>query len=144
MIPWAFGVLMVLAAAGAGGVPALITAVLALAAVVAGVFHRSAAVVAVLATVAVLALSEVPPLFAAVSGLCAAAYLVLSYGAGAGVVVMTVPTVVGMAGFTVVAVAAAMLPWRLSWVPLLAPAAVVAIVAMTGAGLSPKDPVRYE
>lgn len=144
MTSWAFGVLMVLAAAGSGGVPALIAAGLALGAVVIGVFRRPAAVVAILLTAVALSLSDVPSLFVAVSGLSAAVYLVLRYGAGTGVVTLTVPTVAGMVGFTLAAAAAAVLPWRLAWVPLLAPAVVVAVIAMTGAGLSAKHPVRYE
>ena len=139
-----FGVQMVLAAAGPGGPPARIAAGVALAAVIAGVFYRPAAPVAVLSTVAVLTLSEVSPFFTAVSGLSAAAYLVIRYAAGSGVVTTTAPTVIAMVGFAVVAVAGVAVPWRLEWVPLLGPAAVVAIVVLAAAGLFRGDPARYE
>lgn len=144
-----FGAQMALAAAGPG-TPSRIAAALALAAVVAGVFHRPAATAAVLAAVAALALSDPSPLFAAVSGLSAAAYLVIRYAVGAAddtasaAVTVTAPTVAGMLVFSLAAVLAAVLPWRWSWVPLLAPAAVVAILVLAGTGLFRADPVRYE
>ncbi len=138
-----FGALMVVAAAGPG-TPTLIAAALALVAVAAGVFYRPAAVLAVLAAVAALGLSDPPVLSAAVSGLSATAYLVIRHAAGSDVVTTTAPTVTCMLGFTVGAVAAGLLPWRLAWVPLLAPVVVVGIVVAAGTGLFRPDPVRYE
>ena len=127
-----FGLLMVLAATGSGGVPAWIGAALASLAVVAGVFHRPSAVLAVLATAGTLALSDPSVLFAGACGLSATAYLVIRYAtpaaAGIGVATLTGPSVIGMVGFTLVAVAAALVPWRLAWVPLLAPVLVVGVV----------------
>ncbi|MDQ1248025.1 MAG: hypothetical protein QG597_2397 [Actinomycetota bacterium] len=129
-----FGLLMVLAGSGNGGVAAWIGAALALLAVVAGVFYRPSAVLAVIATAATLAVSDTSVLFAAACGLSATAYLVIRCAvpalAGLGVVTITAPTVIGMVGFGLAAVAAALLPWRLPWVPLLAPALVVGIVVV--------------
>jgi len=134
-----FGLLMVLAAIGSGGVPALIGSAVALAAVAAGVFYRRAAVPAVIATAATLAISDTSVLFAAACGLSAAAYLLMRYATPAipGAVTMTGPTVIGMVGFTLTAVAAALVPWRLSWVPLLAPILILAIVVLAVAVLVP-------
>ena len=67
-------------------------------------------------------------------GLSATAYLVIRYAtpdvAGIGVATMTGPTVIGMVGCTLAAVTAALVPWRLAWVPLLAPLLVVGIVVV--------------
>lgn len=142
-----FGALMVGTAAVAAAGPARIGAGLALAAVLAGIVHRPAAVAAVLATVALLAWSSPPVVVAAACGLSATAYLVLRYGPGAGDVVVpavTVPTLLGMGGGTLAALAASVLPWRIPWLPLLAPVIVVGIVVLAGAGLFRADPVRYE
>lgn len=129
-----FGLLMVLAATGSGGTPVWISAAIALLAVVAGWFHRPSAVLAVIATAATLAFSDASVLFAAACGLSATAYLVIrhatSAATGIDVATMTVPTVIGMVGFTLAAVSAALLPWRLAWVPLLAPTLVVGIVVV--------------
>lgn len=129
-----FGLLMVLAATGSGGVPVWVGAALALLGLAAGLFHRPSAVLAVLATAATLALSDTSVLFAAACGLSATAYLVIRYAtpdvAGIGVATMTGPTVIGMVGCTLAAVTAALVPWRLAWVPLLAPLLVVGIVVV--------------
>lgn len=129
-----FGLLMVLVATGSGGVPVWVGTALALLAVVAGVFHRPSAALAVLATAATLAFSDTSVLFAAACGLSATAYLVIRYAtpavAGINVATMTGPTVIGMVGSTLAAVTAAFVPWRLAWVPLLAPVLVVGIVVV--------------
>lgn len=142
-----FGVLMVVASAGPGAAVRVAVA-LALLAVVAGAFYRPATVVAVLATVAALALSDPPLLSAAVCGLSATAYLVIRHAVAqdgaSDVVTTTAPTVLGMLGFTAGAVIAGLMPWRLAWVALLAPVVVVGIVVAAGAGLFRPDPVRYE
>jgi hypothetical protein len=122
----AFGALMVAAAARPGSVWALAALGLAAAAVLAGVFDRRAAVAAVVLTVVGITLSDVGPLFAAVSGLSAAAYLLARYSAEA--VTLTTPTLLGMCGFAVAGAAVTALPVRLTWVPLVAPAIMAAIL----------------
>jgi glutamate dehydrogenase/leucine dehydrogenase len=125
-----FGVLMVaVAAVGAHGT-AVVVSVLALAAVVAGLGLRAAATAAVLLTVVVLAVSDSPPLVAALSGLSAAAYLLLRHAAGAGVITMTKPTLIAMLAFTLAGVVATAVNLDLPWLPLLAPPAVVAIYVL--------------
>ena len=122
-----FGVLMVaVAGVGAHGT-AVIVAASALAAVVAGLAFRAAATGAVLLTVVVLALSDSPALVAALSGLSAAAYLLMQHATGAGVVNLTRPTLLAMLGFTLVGVVAGAVDLGLPWLPLLAPPAVVAL-----------------
>jgi O-antigen ligase len=68
-----------------------------------------------------IALAEPPPLLAAVCGVAAAAYLVLRH------TTMTGPTVAGLVGFAVAGVVATTVPAGWSWLPLLAPVAVVLI-----------------
>ena len=122
-----FGVLMAAAAAVDAHGPALVAAAIAGVAVLAGLYLRLAATAGVLAVVCAIALSEPQPLLAALSGLSAAAYLVLRY------TTMTGPTVIGLVGFTAVGVVATTAGTAgLSWLPLLAPvAAVVLFLLMT-------------
>lgn len=123
-----FGVLMAAAAAVDARGPGLIAAAAAGVAVLAGLYVRAAATAAVLAVVCAIALSEPQPLLAALSGLSAAAYLVLRY------TTMTPPTVIGLVGFTAIGVVATTAgPAGVSWLPLLAPvAAVVLFLLLTG------------
>ncbi|HTI78800.1 MAG TPA: hypothetical protein VL634_27635 [Mycobacterium sp.] len=121
-ISTAFGLVMVASAAVQADGPGLVAAGVAAAAVLAGSLFRPAAAIAVLATVAVLVLSNAPPVLAATAGLCAAAYLVLRHTAAVGA-----PTVLGAVGFTAAGLAAASLPFQLPWVPLLAPLVVLAL-----------------
>jgi hypothetical protein len=122
-----FGVLMAAAAAVDAGGPGLIAAAAAGVAVLAGLYVRAAATAAALAAVCAIALSEPQPLLAALSGLSAAAYLVLRYAT------MTRPTVIGIVGFAALGVVATAAPAGLSWLPLLAPvAAVVLFLVLTG------------
>ena len=132
----AFGALMVAAAAWPAGPAGLIAVGLAGAAVLVGVLVRWAATAAVLLTVAAGALTDPPVLFAAVSGLSAAAYLVIRHAAGRQVVTVTMPTVVGLVGFTFAGLAAVVVPLRLDWAPLLGPVVAVAILAAAAAPLS--------
>lgn len=129
----AFGVLMV----GSGVKPTppwgLLVAALALAAVLVGLFYRPASVVAVLVTIAGLALGNPAPLLAAVSGLSAAAYLMLRYADDA--VTLTVPTVLGMLGFTAAGVVGTAIGLELTWAPLLAPAIMAGILIAVAAPL---------
>lgn len=152
----AFGALMVAAAARPGSVWALATLGLAAAAVLAGVFDRRAALAAVLFTVVGITLSGVGPLFAAVSGLSAAAYLLARHSAEA--VTLTIPTLLGMCGFAAAGAAVTTLPVRLTWVPLVAPAIMAAILivvvapmigptvagAISGPGAEREPPGGYE
>ena len=123
-----FGVVMVAAAAVDARGPALLVAAAAGVAVLAGLYVRAAATAAVLAVVCAIALSEPQPMLAALSGLSAAAYLVLRHAT------ITRPTVIGLVGFTAVGVVATTAGTAgLSWLPLLAPvAAVVLFLLLTG------------
>ena len=124
-----FGVLMVgLAAVGSHG-PAVVTAAAALIAVGAGVAFRPAATIAVLLSVATIVASNPSLVFAAWSGLCAAAYLVCRHAVGlpVGVVLWSWPTVIGAVGFTSVGLVATSFPLHLPWLPLAAPLGVLAI-----------------
>lgn len=143
VLPTAFGVQMAVAAAGPGAAPQ-IAAALALAGVLIGVFHRPASTVAVLAAAVALAVGNPAVFSAALCGLSATVYLLLRHTPDS----LTAPALVGMLVFSTVAVLAGLVPWRLAWLPLLAPAVVVAVVvasgAVAGAGLFRSDPVRYE
>jgi hypothetical protein len=79
-----------------------------------------------------LRLCDPSPVFAALSGLAAAAaYLVLRYAAGMpGVVTATQPTVVGAVGFTCAGLAATSFPLQSPWLPLSAPVAAVGICTL--------------
>ena len=124
----AFGVVMAGAVAVGADARGLVAVAVALIAVLAGLYLRVAATVAVLAVISAVALTGPQPMLAAVSGVCAAAYLVLTHTA------VTRPTAVGIAGFAMVGILATTLPAGLSWLPLLAP---VAVVAAIGVALSP-------
>jgi hypothetical protein len=121
----AFGLVMVASAAVQADGPGLVAAVVAAAAVLAGSVFRPAASVAVLVTVAVIVLTDAPPVLTATAGLSAAAYLVLRHTAA-----VTAPTVLGAVGFTGAGLAAASLPIELPWVPLLAPLAVLVVYVL--------------
>ena len=121
----AFGLVMVAAAAVQADDAALIAAGLAVLAVLVGNVFRPTATLAVLLAAAVLILNDAPAMLAALAGLCAACYLVLRH-----TVAITAPTVIGAVGFTVVGLAAVSLPMQLPWVPVVAPLAVVALVAL--------------
>jgi hypothetical protein len=109
--------------------PALVAAALAVAAVAGGIVFRPAATFAVLVSVATIALADTPAVFAALSGLCAAAYLVCRHagGASAGAVMGGGPTIVAAAGFTFAGLVATSFPLQVPWLPLAAPLAVLAI-----------------
>jgi hypothetical protein len=130
----AFGVLMVAAAARPAGLWGLAASAVAVAAVVAGLFVRPASVVAVLVTIAAVAVADPAPVLAAVAGLSAAAYLITRYADDA--VTLTVPTVLGMVGFSVAGAAAFAVPVRLTWVPLAAPAIMAAILILVAVPLA--------
>ena len=125
----ACGVLMV-AAVGIGAHGSTrVAATSAVAAVTIAVLFRPAATLAVLLTVVAIALSGPPATVAAVSGLSAAAYLVLRHAAAtdAGLDSVSGATMVSAVGFTLVGLVATAFPLRLPWLPLLAPLAVFAV-----------------
>ncbi|GAB7141621.1 hypothetical protein [Mycobacterium riyadhense] len=127
-----FGLLMVGSAAVGSHGPAIIAAVAAVIAVAVGTVVRAAATLAVLLSVSAIALSDRPHVLAALSGLCAAAYLVCRHGAGAtaGLVMGSSPTIIAAAGFTFVGLVATSFPLQLPWLPLVAPLAVLAIYVL--------------
>lgn len=121
----AFGLVMIAAAAVQADDAAMIAAGLAVLAVLVGNIFRPAATAAVLVAAAVLVLNDTPAMLAALSGLCAACYLVLRHTA-----IITAPTVIGAVGFTAAGLAAVSLPLQLPWAPLVAPLAVLALAAL--------------
>lgn len=128
----AFGLLMVgLVADGSHG-PAVATWAAALIAVAGGAVFRPAATLAVLLSVATIALSDPPLVFVALSGLCAAAYLVCRHatGASAGAMLGSWPTAVGAVSFTFVGLVATSFPLQLPWLPLAAPLAALAVYVL--------------
>ena len=123
----AFGMLMVVAAAIHADRAGTIAIGLAVAALLAGLWYRPVATLSVLLVIVAIVLSPPPLLFAALSGLSAAAYLVIRHAAGLGIVTTTRPTVLAMIGFTLVGAIATWVPLQVAWLPLLAPPAVVAM-----------------
>ncbi|MCB1265988.1 MAG: hypothetical protein KDB56_15705 [Mycobacterium sp.] len=130
-----FAALMVLTAAWPAGQAGLAAVAPAAVAVLAGVYVRAAATAAVLLTGAALVLLDAPALFAAGSGLSAAAYLVTRHAVGRGGASITVPGAIALVGFTVAGIVATAIPVTLTWVPMLAPALVVALMVVAGAPL---------
>lgn len=135
----AFGLLMVVTAGAAGGPVVLAVLGLAVVAVAAGVFDRRAATVAVLFSITALALSDPMPWFAAISGISAAAYLLTRHAVGGGAVTLTLPTVVGMTGFTVAGLAATAVALPVGGIPLLAPAIMAAVLIVISIPLLADD-----
>jgi hypothetical protein len=121
----AFGLVMVAAVAVQADTAAMIAAASATLAMLVGNVFRPAATLSVLLAAATLVLNETPVVLAAPSGLCAACYLVLRH-----TVTITAPTIIGAVGFTAAGLAAVSLPLELPWVPLVAPLAVLALVAL--------------
>ena len=126
-----FGLFMVgSAAVGCHGL-AVVAAGLAVVAVVAGIAFRPAATVAVLLVVCTLVASDPSVMFAAWSGLCAAAYLVCRHATGTpAVVIGSWPTIVAAVSFTFAGLAATSFPLQLPWFPLAAPLAVLGIYVL--------------
>jgi hypothetical protein len=122
----AFGLVMIAAAAVQADDAAMIVAGLATLAVLMGNIFRPVATLAVLMSAAVIVLTDAPAMLAALSGLCAACYLVLRHTA-----TITAPSVIGAVGFTAAGLAAVSLPLQLPWVPLAAPLAVLTLVALS-------------
>ena len=123
-----FGLMMVgLAAVGSHG-PVLAAAAAAFIAVGAGMKFRPAATCAVLLTVATIGVAPPPPVFAALAGLCAAAYLVCRHAVGTWPTGW--PTVVGAGGFAFAGLVATSFPLQLPWLPLAAPLGALAIYVL--------------
>lgn len=124
-----FGLLMVGLAADGWRGPAVAAWVAALIAVAVGTVFRRAATVAVLLAAVTVMLTDPPLIFVALSGLCAAAYLVCRHavGAAAPVVLDSLPTAVGAVGFTCAGLVATSFPLQLPWLPLVAPVGALAI-----------------
>lgn len=128
----AFGLLMVAAAAIHANRVGLVAAALAAAAVLVGIRYRTAATLSVLLVIVAVASTDAYPLYGALAGLLAAAYLVIRHAAGTsgGVVTTTRPTVLGMVGFTLAGSLATIVPLSVAWLPLVAPAAVVGMFVL--------------
>ena len=122
LLPSAFGVLMVAAAAHRAEGSALAVAAVALAAVLAALWLRPAATVAVLLTMLTVVIADAAPMYTALAGLAATAYLVLRHGAGRA----TAPTMLAAVGFAAVGTVAVALPVQVPWLPLAAPLALLA------------------
>lgn len=119
------GLLMVAGPGIGSEAPARQLSMLAVVAVAAGVIWRPAATLAVLLTVGVFVLSNPAATLTAVSGLAAAAYLVLRHVDSLDAV--SAATLVGAAGFAFAGLVATAFPLQVPWLPLAAPLAVVAI-----------------
>lgn len=92
--------------------------------VLASAFSRTAATGAIVVAIVALALSNPPLLLAAIAGLSAILFLLLSFGR-AGLVSLT-----GALLFTGVAMLVSLAPVELPWVPVVAPVVVVALFAV--------------
>jgi hypothetical protein len=125
-----FGLLMVAGTAVQADGPVFAAVGLAVCAVVIGIGFRPAATLAVVLAVSAIALSEPSPVLATLAGLCAAAYLMLRYAPGPAVATVTTPTVIGALCFSSVGLIATAVPVELPWLPLVAPAAVLAIYVL--------------
>jgi hypothetical protein len=104
----AFGLVMVAATAIAADGPSLWVA----------------AVAAVVLSVLVIALTDPPPMAAALAGVAATAYLVLRHARNVDSA-LAVPTVIGALSFSAIGLAAVAIPLSVPWLPLAAPAVVV-------------------
>ena len=122
LLPSAFGVLMVGAAAQGAGPPALVVATAALVAVLVAGRWRPAATVAVLLSVITVVLADPAPMYTALAGLAATAYLVLRHGTN----LATVPTMFAAVGFAAVLTIAVAIPVQVPWLPLAAPLVLLA------------------
>jgi hypothetical protein len=123
------GLAMVTAAAfGASGAAVAAVAVAGVLALL-GVAVPRLSPVAVLATIGVLALGT-PSLGAStLAGLAAIGYLLALHADLPAVQPFTSPTMLGIAGFTVVAAAAGLLPVAPTWLPVVVPVLVVVLYA---------------
>lgn len=121
-LPSAFGVLMVGAAGYRADGLALAAAAAALLAVLLAAWWRQAATAAVLLAVLTVVLAGPAPMFTALAGLTATAYLVLRNGPASA----TAPTMFAAVGFAVLGTVGAAVPLQVAWLPLAAPLALLA------------------
>lgn len=120
LLPPAFGVLMVCAAAYRADGVAVAAAGAALGAVALSVWFRPSATAAVLLALLTVAAADPAPMYTVLAGLAAAAYLVLRHTDP------TVPTMVFAVGFAGAAAVGVALPVQVPWLPLIAPLALLA------------------
>ena len=127
-----FGLVMLAASGFQTGGSALVLAMLAAAAVLAGIAFRVAATAAVLLAAAAIVVADAPPMLAALAGLSAACYLVLRYTEGGSIRVIgaSASAMLAALGFAFVGVLAASFPFELPWLPMLAPLAVLGIYVL--------------
>ncbi|HSS23815.1 MAG TPA: hypothetical protein VLL82_05295 [Mycobacterium sp.] len=123
--------MMGLAAVGSHGLAAAAGAV-ALIAVGVGMVFRPAATLAVMLAVATIVVANPPQVFAALSGLCAAAYLVCRHAGdtSTGFVIGSWPSVAAAGGFTFAGLVATSFPLQLPWLPLVAPLGALAVYVL--------------
>jgi hypothetical protein len=129
LLSTASGLLMV-AVVGIGSHGRILTvATSAAVTVTVAILFRPIATLAVLLTVALVALSGPSAALAALAGLSATVYLILRHAAGSGVGLNSVSgaTLVAAVGFALVGLVATAFPLQLPWLPLLAPLAVFAV-----------------
>ena len=122
LLPSAFGVVMVAAAGYRADGPAVAVAAAALIAVLLAGRLRPAGTAAVLLTVLTVVLAEPAPMFTAVAGLAATAFLVLRHGSAG----TTAPTMFAAVGFAVLGTVGGVVPAQVPWLPLAAPLALLA------------------
>jgi hypothetical protein len=118
------GLAMAAVAGFHSGAVAAVVATLAAVAVLVGIWFRIASMLAVLLAAAAVMLAEAGPLTAGLAGLAGACHLVLRCNV-AQPILASRPALVAALGFTVVGASVTAVPLDLSWLPLLAPPAVL-------------------
>jgi hypothetical protein len=126
----AFGVAMVAATEPQTHWLALWAAGLAIAAVLIGVRFRCAATLAVLLTALTLAVSSPSPMLAVMSGVCAAAYLVIRHVSAPNSPAPTSATAVTALSFGLAGAVITVFPLYMGWLPLIAPFGLLAAFAI--------------
>lgn len=119
-----FGLLMAAAPAIDNHRWSPLSGVLVAAAVVAGMWLKGAAAIAVVTATGALVICDTAPILAGLCGLAAAAYLVLCHTR------LTAPTAVSMVGFTAAGTVGLVIPVGPGWLALLAAPVVVILVAV--------------
>jgi hypothetical protein len=129
MLSTVFGLLMIGSAAVGSNGSGVVAATVAVVAVAVGIPFRPAATLAVVLSVATIVLAGPPYVLAALSGLCAAAYLVCRHAVGPrpATVIGSWPTIIAAVGFTFAGLVATSFPVQVPWLPLVAPLGVLAM-----------------
>ncbi|PEG44510.1 hypothetical protein CRI77_00320 [Mycolicibacterium duvalii] len=117
---------MVAAATPGADTAALAVAAAALIAVLASVWWRAAATIAVLLATATVLLGEPAPMYTALAGLSAAGYLVLRHNDGRA----PAPALLAAVGFAAAAALVVVIPLHVPWLPLAAPLAAFGAVVL--------------